>query len=254
MLRIQTRKLPENVKKEFGEMLPTDGQKLQSLRDGLHTWTFENVALIETEYKALYPKGSDRSDEITAPLRVMASLAGDLELRSQLEVALTRQRQRGIDLDDPKEVLHEALKNLVAQGYDMISITRLVLEMRSLISQDYGKSFTNEIPEWARPEWVGRMLCSFDLIDPDPGRSKRMRVYGANLPFYPVRDTYLDEVRTYYEAQGTVVPVGTREDPTDFCQVCDNCPFRALACEIMARRQGEDRRQKGQFAQITRGH
>jgi len=184
----------------------------------------------------------------------MASLAGDLELRSQLEIALTRQKKHTLDLDDPKEVLHEALKNLVAQGYDMISITHLVLEMRSLISHDYGKSFTNEIPEWARPEWVGRTLRSFDLIDTDPQRSKRMRVYGANLRFYPIRDSYLEEVKGWYEAQGMVVPIGTREDPTDFCQVCDNCPFKTLACEIMSRRQGEEKRQKGQLTQITKGH
>jgi hypothetical protein len=254
MLRIQTRKIPENLKKEFGELLPTDSRKLQDLRNELHTWTFENVSRIETEYRTLYPKNSDRSDEITAPLRVMASLADDAELRSQLEIALTRQKQKAMDLDDPREVLHEALKNLIAQGYDMISITHLVLEMRSLISQDYGKSFTNEIPEWARPEWVGRMLRSFDLIDADPGRSKRMRVYGANLRFYPISPSYLDEVKGWYEAQGTVIPIGTREDPTDFCQVCDNCPFRALACEIMSRRQEDDKRQRTQMTQITRGH
>jgi hypothetical protein len=254
MLRIQTRKLPENMKKEFSELLPTDNKKLQDLRDELHTWTYDHVAEIEAHYRALYPKGSDRSDEITAPLKVMASLAGDAELRSQLEIALTRQKQRAIDLDDPKEVLHEALKNLIAQGYDMISITHLVLEMRSLISQDFGKSFTNEIPEWARPEWVGRMLRSFDLIDSDPSRSKRIRVYGANLRFYPIRPSYLDDVKGWYEAQGTIIPIGTHEDPTDFCQVCDNCPFRALACEIMARRQDDEKRQKSQFTQITRGH
>lgn len=254
MLRIQTRKIPEQLRKEFGDLLPTDSQKLQSLRDELHTWTFENVERIEAEYRSLYPKNSDRSDEITAPLKVMASLADDQELRSQLEIALTRQKQRAMDLDDPKEVLHEALKNLIAQGYDMISITHLVLEMRNLISNDYGKSFTNEIPEWARPEWVGRMLRSFDLIDTDPSQAKRHRVFGANLRFYPIRPAYLDEVKAWYEAQGTIIPIGTHEDPTDFCQVCDSCPFRALACEIMARRQDDEKRQRGQFTQITRGH
>jgi hypothetical protein len=168
MLRIQTRKLPDNLRKEFGELAPTDTRKLQALRDELHTWTFENVGLVEAEYKALFPKGSDRADEITAPLKVTAALADDAELRAQLEIALTRQKHRTADLDDPKEVLHEALKNLIAQGFDMISITLLVLEMRSIIRNDYGKSFTTEIPEWARPEWVGRMLRSFDLINTDP--------------------------------------------------------------------------------------
>jgi hypothetical protein len=241
MLRIQTRKIPENIKKEFSELLPTDNLKLQGLRDELHTWTFDNVGQVEAAYKELYPKGSDRSDEITAPLKVMALLADDLELRSKLEIALTRQKQRGIDLDDPKEVLHEALKNLIAQGYDMISITHLVLEMRSLIAQDYGKTFTNEIPEWARPEWVGRMLRSFDLIDTDPAHYKRMRVYGANLRFYPIRPTYLDEVRGWFAGQNVEITTGTRE-PTEFCQVCETCPFKTLACEIMTRRLEEDKR------------
>ncbi len=254
MLRIQTRKIPDNLKKEFGALAPTNTRKLQELRDELHTWAFENARLVEAEYKSLFPKGSDRSDEITAPLKVIAVLADDAELRAQLEIALTRQKQRTADLDDPKEVLHEALKNLIAQGYDMISITHLVLEMRSLISNDYGKSFTNEIPEWARPEWVGRMLRSFDLIDTDPSRAKRLRVFGANLRFYPIHDSYLNEVRAWYETQGTVIPIGTREDPTDFCQVCDTCPFKTLACEIMTRRQEDEKRGRAQGAQITKGH
>ncbi|HKC64210.1 MAG TPA: hypothetical protein VKB86_11255 [Pyrinomonadaceae bacterium] len=253
MLRIQTRKLPESLKKDFGELLPTTTAKLHELRDELHTWTFENVSMIEQEYKTLFPKGTDRSDEITAPLKVMAFLADDPELHSQLEVALTRQKQKAMDLDDPKEVLHEALKILIAQGYDMISITHLVLEMRSLVSTDFGKSFTNEIPEWARPEWVGRMLRSFDLIDTDPAKAKRQRVFGANLRFYPIHPRYLDEVREFYAAQNVMIPIGERE-PADFCQICDTCPFRALACEIMARRQDDEKRQKGQFTQITRGH
>jgi hypothetical protein len=238
MLRIQTRKIPQGLREEFGGLLPTQSAKLHELRDELHTWTFENVALVEAEYRALYPKGTDRSDEITAPLRVMASLAGDAALRSRLEVALTRQRQKSLDPDDPREILHEALKNLIAQGYEMISITHLVLEMRGLLAGDYGRSFTNEIPEWARPEWVGRMLRSHDLIDPGPGRSMRRRVYGANLRFYPIRPSYVEEVRGWFAGQGVEVPAGGRE-PVDFCRECETCPFSALSCEIMARRRAD---------------
>lgn len=253
MLRIQTRKIPEHLKKEFGELLPTDSGKLIALRNELHTWTFENVAKIESEYKTLFPKGTDRSDEITAPLKLMASLASDVELRSQLEVTLTRQKQRAMDFDDPKEVLHEALKNLIAQGYSWISITHLVLEMRSLISQDYGKAFTNEIPQWAQPEWVGRMLRSYDLVD-QHATPKRHRVFGSNLRFYPIHPAYLEEVRQFFAADGVELPIGTREDPTDFCQVCDTCPFRSLACEIMERRQADDKRERVRMTQITKGH
>jgi hypothetical protein len=253
MLRIQTRKIPENMKKEFGGLVPTEHSKLIELRNELHTWIFENVQLVESKYKELYPKNTDRSDEITAPLKVMSALAGDAELHSQLEIALTRQKQKSMDLDDPKEVLHEALKNLIAQGYDWISITHLVLEMRSLISQDYGKSFTNEIPQWAQPEWVGRMLRSYDLIDQNVA-PRRHRVFGANLRFYPIQRAHLEEVREFYAAEGVDIPVGSHEDPTDFCQVCDTCPFRTLACDIMVRRQDDEKRSRQQMTQITRGH
>jgi hypothetical protein len=158
-----------------------------------------------------------------------------------------------MDLDDPKEVLHEALKNLIVQGYDWISITHLVLEMRSLINQDYGKSFTNEIPQWAQPEWVGRMLRSYDLIDQHEA-PRRHRVFGANLRFYPIQPAYLEEVRSFFAADGVEIPVGSRQDPTDFCQVCETCPFRTLACEIMVRRQEDEKRNRQQMTHITRGH
>jgi hypothetical protein len=254
MLRIQTRQIPENMKKEFQGLTPTESFRLRALRDELHTWTFENVGRVDAEYRTSYPKNSDRSEEITAPLRVMAELAGNPELKSQLEVALTRQKQKAMDPDDPTEVLREALKNLIAQGYDMVAITHLVLEMRSLISQDYGKSFTNEIPRWAQPEWVGRMLRTFDLIDPDPSTHERHRVFGANLRFYPIRPSFIEEVRGWYEAQGTVIPVGTRTDPTDFCQICDSCPFRTLACEIMVRRKEVEADDRKKLIQLERGH
>jgi hypothetical protein len=83
MLRIQTRKIPEDLKRDFGGLLPTESEKLHRLRDELHSWTFDNVRRIEHEYRRLYPKTPDRADEITAPLKVMASLADDQELSSR---------------------------------------------------------------------------------------------------------------------------------------------------------------------------
>ena len=240
MLRIQTRRIPDGSKARFAGLTPTDGRKLQALRDELHSWTFENVSAIDAGYRAACPKGTDRADEITAPLKVMAALAGDPELRAQLEVALTRQRQKGTDLDDPVEVMKEALKHLIVQGYDMISITHLVLEMRDLLSQDYGKTFTNEIAEWARPEWVGRMLRREDLIETDPALSRRIRVWGANLRFYPISRDYVEAIREAAAAEGVEIPAGTKR-PQEFCQTCDACPYRALDCEIMARRQSDQR-------------
>ncbi|MGB7922000.1 MAG: hypothetical protein WCF57_02015 [Pyrinomonadaceae bacterium] len=235
MLRIQTRRIPEHLKDGFGNLLPTENTRLNHLRDELHTWTFENVKLIESTYRELYPKTPDRADEIIAPLYVMAAVAGDSELRSQLEVALTRQKGRSLSLDRPQELLHEALKGLVVQGYDIISPTHLSLEIRRLIGSN-GDALSDDIPEWVRPVWVGRMLRSLNVIEEEAAGPKRMRVFGLNLRFYSIRDSYLDQVKEWFAKRNTVISTGTRQ-PTEFCGDCESCPYSNQDCEIMWKRQ-----------------
>jgi hypothetical protein len=234
MLKIQTRKIPEGIRQEFGDLLPAESAKLARLRDELHSWTFDNVRRIEAAYRSLYPKTPDRSDEITAPLKVMASLAGDSELHSRLEVALTRQGRRALKLDSPAEVLQEVLRALVAQGYDTVSPTHLALEVRRLISQS-GDAAAEDFPEWARPEWIGRMLRSLDVVEVTTAGPTRIRLYGANLRFYPIRVTYLHQVEEWFGQQDTEISVGTKR-PTEFCGDCGSCPYSSLGCEIMPKR------------------
>lgn len=233
MLRIQTRRIPEGRIREFGNLLPAESTKLNRLRDELHSWTFNNVKRIETAYRTLYPRTPDRSDEITAPLKVMASLADDPELASQLEIALTRQNQQVSRLDNPQAVLYEAVKNLVAQGYDVISPTHVTLEIRRIISQD--GYLTDSTPEWATPGWVGRMLRSLNVVDNEPESSRRMRVYGMNLRFYSIRAKYLTEVKEWYEKRKTEIAIGVRQ-PTEFCRDCESCPYSSFNCEIKLKR------------------
>lgn len=232
MLKIQTRKIPELLRGEFGGLPPADGAKLGRLRDELHTWTFENVRLIDGTYRAHHPKTPDRPDEIVAPLRVMAAIAGDALLSSQFELALTRQGRPTLNDDDPKDLVREALKNIVAQGYDAVSPTHLSLEIRRLLSQ-----VGVDIPEWVRPVWVGRMLRDLGVIDEDiRGLQRRTRVYGLNLRFYNLSSSYLARVKEEYVKRGTELSVGSRQ-PTAFCEECDSCPYSTLDCEIMLKRQ-----------------
>jgi hypothetical protein len=239
MLRIQTRKIPENIKEQFGNLLPTETARLSHLRDELHTWTFENVKLIESTYRALYPKTPDRADEIVAPLHVMASIAGDAGLRSQLEVALTRQMRRTLDVGDPRELLREALKGLIAQGYNSVSPTHLSLEIRRLIGHG-GESHYDGTPAWVRPGWVGRMLRRLDVIDEDSGM-KRTRVFGLNLRFYQIRKSYLVSVQERFKKCGSEITFRTQQ-PTDFCQECASCPYSAHDCEISVKRQTDKKK------------
>lgn len=237
MLRIQTRRIPEALKGEFAALIKMADHQLAGLRDELHTWAFENVAAVEEEYRAVSAKGTDRAEEIMAPLRVMASLSGDAHLKAQLERALARQQQATVDLNNPVEVMKEALKRLVVQGYDTISITHLVIEIRDLISNDYGKSFTADMAEWACPESVGRMLRREGLIDFRSERTKRIRVKGANLRFYPISAAFVLHVSGAYVKDGMEINVGSKK-PQEFCRECDSCQYRNLDCEIRLRRKG----------------
>jgi len=234
MLKIQTRRIPEGVRQDFGDLRPAESAKLVRLRDELHSWTFDNVRAIEAAYRSLYPKTPDRSDEIAAPLKVMTSLAGGAELHSRLEVTLTRQGRRAMKLDSPEAVLHEALRSVVAQGYDMISPTHLALEVRRLISQS-GDAAADDFPEWARAEWIGRMLRSFDVVKVEPEVPTRIRLHGANLRFYPLRAAYVREVEEWFTQRNTKIAVGNRR-PTEFCGDCESCPYSTLGCEIMLKR------------------
>jgi hypothetical protein len=235
MLRIQTKKIPDHLKEEFAGLRPAEELKLAELRDELHTWAFENAHDIASTYRCLYPKSTDRADEIAAPLLIMAVLANDADLASRLEIALARQKHRGSEPEDPVQVMIDALRNLVTQGYEMISITHLVLEMRSLIHENYGKGFTTEIPEWARPDWVGKMLRTHDLIEVDPERQERKRLFGAHLRFYPIRRGFIDEVRGTLAERGIEVTASGTE-PTAFCQGCVGCIYSLHNCEIMPKR------------------
>jgi hypothetical protein len=234
MLRIQTRRIPEELREEFGNLLPTESTRLDRLRDELHTWAFENVKVVEGTYRSLYPKTRDRADEIVAPLHVIAAIAGDAEMRSQLEVALTRQGRRPPNLDNPEELLHEALKNLVAQGYDAVSPTHLSLEVRRLVGGS--GTLTDGIPEWVRPVWVGRLLRGLGLTEEGASGLKRMRVHGLNLRFYPISESYLGKVEEWFEKKGTEISVGTKR-PAEFCGECASCPYSTYDCEIMGKRQ-----------------
>ena len=235
MLRIRTAIIPEQFRAQFREAAPTEAMRLRALRDELHTWTFMNVSAVEAEYRALYPKHSDRAAEIAAPLRVMCSLAGDEEMGRRLEGALLRQRQKALEMDDPVKVMRRALDNLVSEGYETVSVTHVALEMRYVLSLSLGSSFPMGFPEWAKPEWVGRKLRSEGFIDERADGARRSRVWGLNLRFYPVHPSYLDRVGKERQAQRLQNPADKKR-PEEFCHVCETCQYRTVSCEIMDRR------------------
>jgi hypothetical protein len=216
-----------------------DLSNLHRLRNELHTWAFENVGMVEKAYRQVYANKTDRQAEIAAPLRTMAQICDDPELTAKLEACLARQhlQERAFN-DDPLETLKEAVRNLIKQGFDTVTVTHLQLEMRALLDANYGMSNTTEIPEWDRPEWLGRQLRSNDLVaDTVLGRR---RIYGKNLRLVKFADWVLKETT---HQNGKLIYV-TNKQPEAFCQGCASCPYRNAGCDLMALRAREESRHR----------
>jgi hypothetical protein len=98
---------------------------------------------------------------------VIASLVGK-ECADELEVGLNKQKTVKFESNDPIEVLREAVKNLIKNGFIRFTVTQLILELRTMLDDNYGASMTNEIPEWERLNGLvvnyGLLVCLIVLI------------------------------------------------------------------------------------------
>jgi hypothetical protein len=238
MIRIQTRKMPEHIQSNVREFSVSDLQRLRSLRNELHVWAFENVTKVDKVYREVFSAKSNRDMEIAAPLRTMARLIGDPQISAMLESCLARQHAQQHDVnDDPVEILSEAVRNIIKQGYEIVTIAQLRLEMRTLLDVNYGITHTTDIPEWDQPEWLGRQLRSNDLVaDVNLGRR---RFFGKNLRLVKFANWIIEEARK--DEAGDPLPIALKA-PDAFCQGCANCPYRNAGCELQILRLQEENR------------
>lgn len=229
MLRVQTRKIPEMLRNIVVGHENLNASSLNQLRDELHTWTFEQVGLIDDTYKRLFPQPTDRAAEIAAPLRVFAEIAGDQNIAQGLDHALVTNQKNATDPDDPVEVMKEAMRRLVGEGYREISTTHVVLEMKTLMDQNTDRQLTNEIAKWEDPAWVGRQLRAHDIIDTN-SQGTRHWLFGKSLRIYPVKGHFINEV---LNGEIEVMSEILSKKPTDFCEGCAYCRYNNSGCPIM---------------------
>ena len=239
MIRVQTRKMPAAQAEARRGITPLPPEKLQALRDEMHAWTFEHVELIAKTYTEICPNASERSEEIAAPLRVLARISGAEQHSAALEAALSRGGSAAFTADDPAEVLKEAATILARAGYVEVSPTHIILEVKRLVDAFFGKASTTDIPEYEQPEWVGRTLRSRDILaSGGDGKGYRKRLWGKNLRVYPFTRTFLEEALA--DQAASPPPLRT---PTDFCCGCASCPYRSHGCPFMEERLEAERTQ-----------
>ena len=221
MLRIQTLIMPDSEKGKIKKMGASDFLHVEKLRQELHQWAFAKCNEIE-DISLTHTEKTGRFDEIALPLRVIASLVGK-ECADELEVGLNKQKTVKFESNDPIEVLREAVKNLIKNGFIRFTVTQLILELRTMLDDNYGASMTNEIPEWERPEWVGRQLRTLGLLDSvDLGRAV---LYGKRLKVMQFNDYAVNEV---IEEIGSTID--NLQEPFAFCAGCASCPYANTNC------------------------
>lgn len=225
MLHVHTRKVDQQTLSTFQSRESVEDDVLEDLRNRLHSWAFENVDLVHRTYMSISAKQSNREDEISQPLRTMAKLSADEEIILDLERALSAQSKRKNRFKSASEVLKEILESLVLQGYEAVSITHVMLELRREMDPGYEIDYAMEMPGWSKQEWIGRKLRELNVIN--PSSSFRKRVRGQNLRFVTFKKEYLRKVISSAHSKSI-----DRKPPESFCQECQTCPFANHSCDL----------------------
>ena len=109
------------------------------------------------------------------------------------------------------------------------------------MDENFGANMTNEIPEWQRPEWIGRQLRTLGLLDSvDLGRST---FYGKRLKVMQFNDYAINEV--IEELGATIDQI---KEPFDFCKGCSTCPYANSHCDFRAKRLQEEQKNIGKYS------
>ena len=234
-----TRTIPIHTRKPLngftqGEM---PYEKLRELRAELHAWAMENAAKVDSVYRTF--STGNRDDEITTPFRVFAQIAEQdewSELIDRLVGRLAFERQSN-DADTAEGYLREAVLNIARRGYVSVTMEHVSMEMELLVPENFGKTFTNEIPEWKHTSWVKRTLMAMGFLACSSG--KRVRVHGKkDVPLqrlYTLSKSLFMEIKK--ASEDTYIAI-TKLEPIDgnmFCKQhdrCSGCYYENLACDI----------------------
>lgn len=237
MFTIATRAMPEGSSLAHDKRLTPDER--DELRNDLHTWAFSEVGKIVQMYALIFPNRSTRSEEISAPLRVIAELSGNEHIQAGLQRALERQSSLDDKPETAEDILHEALESIVEDGVvkwgqlrTVVSVTEVMMRMSLYSERNFGKSHTTDLSCIESPEWVGRQLRQRYA---EPGeRPPRQQLYGKFLRSCRISDEFIRKTLTKAGLQG--LPASKSDQVRDFCKVCTQCEYVGL-CEIRRARE-----------------
>lgn len=246
MLKIYTKKISKQALGDYIRPAALNPEQLVELRNNLHIWAMEQACNIDVLYQQQYKRHDERQEEITAPLRLLASYMGEPRFAERLASALQMQAMTPEQVESGVELLEMAVRELIRQGCrDSIAMPQLEFEMRRITgSNTWGMSSTTEIPEWQEPRWVGRqlrMMMALDPLRPDG----RPRLWGQQIRTYALDPGFVAETLNTLHAEG--VPVAAEPlDALRYCQVqCPSCPYSAF-CNFQEKKMAQLKKQSPQ--------
>jgi hypothetical protein len=211
--------------------LDYDLDETESIRHELHAWAMNNISLVEDAYRD-YPT-TNRSLEISAPLRAIADICEEPEYHLAIDRVLERREMDERCNDSPESLLKESVLRLASQGYTSLFIEHVIMEMSLLVPSNFGKEYTTDIPWWQKLDEVRQRLTSMGYIP--RSTEVRKRPYGriGLMREYPVTSIVFDDMdKRYPKAMDKMV---TTYEGREFCrrhETCEHCPYATVYCEI----------------------
>jgi hypothetical protein len=235
MVAIGTRPMPPGVE------LPRDSrlspEQCAELRDQLHTWAFSHVKEINRAYCEIFPNSTNRSEEIAAPIRVIAKMAQVESVRQDVNQALNTVRSSGAT--SPSELMEEAIQSILVASIrerqalrTTMTVEEVRMKMLLLEGPQFGKSRTTDVAEIESPEWIGRQFRQlFAESDSSP---QRFQMYGRGMRAWTLHREVVDRAITSAGTdRGELQEIS---DPRAFCRECAKCDY-ASVCNMRERRQ-----------------
>lgn len=227
MLHIQTRRIPDAAHQDV-TLTGSEPDELMQLRDELHVWGMASASLVYEHYVRLVDHKGGRRNEIVAPLRAIAQVAGEEKIQASLEAAVERQFTKRRVIESPADLLKEAVDNCIRRGMTVqISAAQINLELRLLAEESPTFQSADTTAVWQRPEWIGHQLRALQICDPQL-KSGRARLYGVITRLYRLRSDYVLRITEGLTGrdQGVVQPRAA----FDFCErnTCVECPYEKI--------------------------
>lgn len=232
MVTVQTKKLPPEMRGKW-DLAGSELEFTFALRNELHVWGMCAAAEIDERYRRLLPENrGDRKDEILIPLRAIAELSGDGQLIERLEQARQREDTAQTVPVEPVDLLEDALKICIAEGYmDEVALPHVQLQIAIAVALSRGRAITTQIPFWMQAQWIGNSMDSYGFKE-RAVRVRRARLHGKETRIYKLREQFVESIIDELSPADGMTTTPKPRNPFDFCVkiFCSECPFISV-CE-----------------------